>query len=451
MSLSLFLEQTGSTTESVAIFRKSLFMQHIYFCSLILISLLIFLWGIQKNERIYQFPFVINAIYISFIIPQCLSIQVSPGSVLTEKMIERYFLMACLCLLMSWFGYNQEVNQNFLRLKYFFRFSPSYEKLINVGVVFIIIACVADFGLAFVPMERMLTGPATILIFFRRWIFYGFSILLIVALSTKNKSVKLLLFIAISVVLIISIVADGRREPTITFLLILGSILYFIHRIKVPRIIPIIAIVGILFINPLIGPIRAAITLNNYDEILNTNYIEFVSNYYLNYQKTANEGDLLEVRNGALYMDATEDSWEYGFGTSYYDALIKYYVPGQIFGKDWKQSLKFNWTDIRDIEKKYNYKYYDGQTYTGIADVFVEFDYMGCIIFFLLAYFYKVIWSIAREREMFLAQFSYAILIAPTMIIITHGSQRYLKDIVILLIIVFLIKRFCREKGSNLA
>ena len=159
-------------------------ISEIYFYCLLLISLGIFLWSLIKPERFYQFPFTINAIFFAFIIPQCFSVYLSPDPSVTQMMVERYFFMACLCLFMSWLGYQIPIKGKRRKTG---QTEFSYKKLAWFGIVFVIIAYIASFVLTIVPTGRLLSGPATICIFFRRWIFYGFAILLICSLRQKFR------------------------------------------------------------------------------------------------------------------------------------------------------------------------------------------------------------------------------------------------------------------------
>ena len=62
------------------------------------------LWGMGRPERVYQYPFLIGAIFSAFLIPQALSLVHNPGMV-SEGAIDRTLLMGALCMLMAWAGY----------------------------------------------------------------------------------------------------------------------------------------------------------------------------------------------------------------------------------------------------------------------------------------------------------------------------------------------------------
>lgn len=412
----------------------------LYLYCLFLISFGIFLWALQKPERLYQFPFTVNAIFFAFIIPQCVSLYISPGPSVTQTMVERYFLMACLCLFMSWLGYQVPASGK----RDIAPRSFSYKKLARIGIFFVAVACAASFALSLFPTGRLLTGPATICIFFRRWVFYGFAILLLCALKKGFRLDKTSIFLAVASCLILSIIFVGRREPSMAIALILGSIFYFRKGVVVPRLVPISLVLFILFVNPLVGSIRGILASGEWSQFSQLNPIENAYDYYIRFNETE-QIDLLEVRNGALLMNTPIETSGYGYGTGYWDALVKYYVPGQLVGYEFKNSLKFNLTDSFEIGERYNYNYYQGQTFTGIADSFVEFDFFGCFFFFSLAYIYKRIWYAAVSGSP-IAQISYAMLITSSMLVVTHGSQRFVRDIVILLLIIFVIKCYCQRK-----
>ena len=425
-------------------------LAELYFYLLLLISLWIFIWALKRPERVYQFPFAINAIFISFIIPQCLSLYLSPGPSVTQEMVERYFLMSCLCLFMSWLGYqipsppSKNSNHNV---------SLSYRKFISLGIFFVVVAYIANILITIIgPAAVARTGPVTILSFFRRWIFYGFAALLLSMLS-KVKTIKDIninrnsVFLIAALYLILTLVFRGRREPTMALIYIVGSLLYFKRKIIVPRIIPIALVIAILFINPMIGNIRNILASGNYEELHNLNPIEISYNYFIKFHETK-QHNLLEVRNGALLMDLASEDNSFGLGTGYWDAFIKYYIPGQIIGKDIKESYKFNLTDRLEIGERYKYNYIAGQTFTGIADSFVEFYYLGCLLFFGLACIYKRIWCAAISGDNSLDQFTYSVLITPSMLVVTHGTQRFVRDIVLLWILIFIASQYCLRKKS---
>ncbi len=415
-------------------------MTQVYFYLLIVICFGILIWGLQKTERVYQYPFIIGTIFTAFILPQAIALINNPGEGVTEEAVSRVMLMSCLCAAAAWIGYQLPIN-SFLQRK--LEIPVDESKLLWVAGVLVTIGYGASFLISRLPEEARettaWTGPITILNFFAQLVFPGLAIFLI--FYVKRPNFWGLLLVTWSALPIIERIIRGRREPTITFILLIGLAIYFVRGLKPPRWIPITILVTMMLLIPLTHQYRSILKTGDYRQLLELNPIE-------NFESFVQEGDILELRNAAIVIDATLKTGQYGYGTGYWNSFVHYFIPGQWIGKQNKENLKLKLTNY-DLQELYDYKIHTGSTTPAVGDTFREFDYFGCLFFAVLGYIFKTIWYVADYRQRPLSQFIYSYLISPCLIVVTHGSQRFVYNLVVIVVIVFMTVLFCRVKSRN--
>lgn len=413
-------------------------MAEIYFDLLIWISFGIIVWELRKPEKVYQYPFITASIFIAFIIPQGIALLKNPGTVVSSEALARVFLMSCLCISMAWLGYQLPIN---FSLSKKLSVPLDEKRVFIIAMIFVLIGYIATILILRLPVEMReasrWTGIITIYNFFRQLIFPGFAILLIFYLKYANFS-RLSCVILSSPPIISNIIFEGRREVTIAFSLVVCLSLYFVKKITVPRGVSILALLIITIAIPLVGQYRAIAESGNWDQLNELKPVESFTNYI-------EEGKILELRNAAIVMDATVKTGQYGYGLSYWNSFVTFYIPGQLVGTGLKKRLKIQLQDY-SLEEMYDYTIHFGTTIPAVGDTFVEFDYLGCLFFAILAYMFKTIWYVASYQESILAQFIYIYLLPPTMVVVTHGSQRFVHNLVFILIIVFIVNRFASQK-----
>jgi hypothetical protein len=144
-------------------------------------------------------------------------------------------------------------------------------------------------------------------------------------------------------------------------------------------------------------------------------------------------------------MDAAVKTRQYGYGTGYWNNLVFRFVPAQLLGRNLKDALQIKLAKY-DLKNIYNYSIHTGTTPTGIGDAFVQFDYLGCVFFFLLACLFKLLWVSAIYRNSIVSQIFYVSLVAPALISITHATVRFFPDLVFRLIFIGLLIIYSRNK-----
>jgi len=411
---------------------------------LCLICIGLIFWGFKHKNGVYQYPFLAGATFLVYILPQAFAITQYPGGI-PDVAIQRTLIMSCLCLVMCFLGYKIKIPSRWLLNK-----EQIYDsnRLNIAAYIYIIIGIIFIFASSFVEPEFASggaetgyraghTGIITVILFFSRVFYIGFSILYIKILEKRNKqlSIQLLFFVSSLLLILAIIITGGRREPSI--FLGLSSILcfYFTRNKIISKWIIILGIIVSIFaINPYtIHQYRVATELKgDLTRFRQANYIEFLNkiteiNHFDNFNKFLNTEKNLEIRNAALYIDEVVRDKEYQWGTGYWNRLIFSWVPAQFVGKDLKNSLEIDLgikiaAFCNTVSFRYNYSCRSGQTFTGIADAFGQFDYLGCVIFGVISFFFKVLWQQALYQKSLFAKVAYINLIVRGMLVITHNT-----------------------------
>jgi oligosaccharide repeat unit polymerase len=382
-----------------------------------------------------------GAIFTSFIVPQAIALTNNPGSAVSQEALERVLFVSCLCISMCWVGY--QIDPNVWLLKKL-EIQLNEKKLFQAGIVLAIISSIASILVARTAPKlegnTQWTGIITIYYFFYNVIYPAFTILLLVTLR-KPSFARITLTVCAIIPGILAVFSAGRRTPMGILLFTIVLALFYERRYVPPRWIIIVLIFFTMIILPLMGLYRGELWAHIFSgNIANIDFMEGINRVL--------EGQVLELRNAAVFMDAAERTGRYGYGTGYWDEIVFLYIPGQLIGYSLKQSLQFNLSQY-DVIGLYGYRLQVGLTTTGIGDSFIEFSYFGCLIFGLIGYFYKHIWLLAAYRNCIFSQILYAGLLAPSILGVTHGTYRFLQDALFQLIFIGVAAYYSKEKPKN--
>jgi hypothetical protein len=303
---------------------------------LVLICLALLGWGVIRVERIYQYPFFMGSLFLSFILPQAFSLVSNPGAAITPEALERVLLVSCLCASACWIGYEIKPNPKWLAK---LNIVLDEQKLFRAGIALMLQGYLFN-----ILLNRTIAASngvvesgtsATIYYFFGNVIYIAFAIFLLQTL--KRPEPINLICTALSGWIPLQSLLIGRRQGTMTFIIFIGISLWLIHRYIPPRWAVITAVVMIAFLIPLFAEMRGEfwnlVFSGKWEEILAAGQRTFAGQQ---------KGDILELRNAALLIDATEKTGLYGYGSGWWDSIIFQYVPGQIVGYEFKKSLQFN-------------------------------------------------------------------------------------------------------------
>jgi hypothetical protein len=201
--------------------------------------------------------------------------------------------------------------------------------------------------------------------------------------------------------------------------LILGCALWFQRRLQPPRTFVIVGVVATALLFNAIGEYRRLVTtINEYstearlptlDEFLQ---IDFFGKYSLD---TA-----FEARNAIYFTAATAETFKFNFGLEYWNFFVFRYVPGQFVGKDLKEALTVP-VSINPSSVYPEYTRHPGTTYTGFADAFMAFAFLGALVYGAIARLLGRLWLSAVAGSL-REQYFYCILITCALEAITHGT-----------------------------
>lgn len=174
-------------------------------------------WSIIRLERIYQFPFFMASVFLSFILPQAIAIVENPGIGVTNTAVERMLIYTSLCAAMCWIGYQFSPNQKWLNR---LNVDIDEDKLFKAGIVLLIIGQACNFALSKVTIQATSagtwTGPATILGFFTGVLNIALPLFLI--RTFKNPSFLNIFLTTLSALPAVqAIIFHGRRQATVAF------------------------------------------------------------------------------------------------------------------------------------------------------------------------------------------------------------------------------------------
>ena len=399
-------------------------------------------WGFIHKTNIYQYPFIIGASLSAYIVPQAIALVSHPQGV-PDVAIQRVLFMCCLCAGMSWIGYQIKIPRNWLLASQNYlseqRLNLAAFIYIGIGLFFVLISLktTPEYGTS--SFRAGFSGIITVYLFFARLLDLGFVILLLVSLKKKKITQQNLIILGLVILIqIVKIVIGGRREVMIFFAFSLLLPLFFIRRYILPRFLVILGLIlSMLIINPnTITQYRSLLgnggSWLKFNEVSITDISESVQEIDLaeNLQKTISETHNLELRNAALYIDRIAKTGNYQWGLAYWNTIIFNWVPAQFLGKNFKDSLIFSqgmsFLDFcHSSYLVYAYSCRPGQTFTGLADSFGQFDYFGCLFFGIAALLFKFMWQKAVYQNSFVAQACYSLLIVRMMLTITHTTIQF--------------------------
>ncbi len=393
---------------------------------------------VSKPERIYEYPFFMAATFAVFILPQAISLIRAPG-VAQPDWIAHVLLMCCLCFGACWAGYRLPINR-FWQHQLSRPLDPDrlfYGGLAFVAINFYFSALIAGMTEEETGGSRW-TGKVTIYDFFGTLIYPGFAICLMTALRTGRLFPWLATLVAAIHPLETSLLA-GRREMTVLLLMTLALALFYQRGIKPPRAgIVFVVLVAMVFI-PATGSYRALSGDRDWEGVRNIDLVD-------NFKRFLNQESVLELRHAAVVMEATRQSGIYYYGEGYWDQMVFRFVPAQILGKEFKDSLMFLPSDelTQNELAKLNYIMPTGSTLTGMADSFQQFGWLGCVFFAGMGLLFKNFFSASVQPNATFAQLFYIQIGTSAMRAVTHQTLDFLPGLTYYAIFLGLLSFYAR-------
>lgn len=373
---------------------------------------------IKERKRMFEYPAIIAFAFGAFIVPQAISLIRFPGQ-LEESSVDAVLFMGCLCMACAILGYRLSPNA---QLRRFFSRPADMNKLFHVGLFFT--CCGLYFGWQLSHMEIQfsdfggMTGKGTIILFFQLLAYPGFAICLFCA-TRKPTFIKILASLVGSIPLLQAVVA-GRREGAALVALILLVALYYEKKFLLPSYAFPLGILMSALIIPATGTYRMFAGTGALQAV---RQIDFVDNF----KRFLNEESILELRNGAALLESTQKSGDYEYGAGYWNHLVFRYVPAQILGERFKESLKIgSEKTVSSGSVGIEYEFATGSTITGMGDSFQQFGWFGCLFFVFMAVIFKSLWVATSRPEAMFARLLYVLTLTSAMRAVTHWTLDFL-------------------------
>ena len=399
-------------------------MISVYFWALVVLLSVPMLLVLEKPQRIYQYPYFMGAVFGIFIMPQAISLVRLPGAA-PEEAVRNVLLVSCLCLAACFAGYRPWFQvQAGESLPVPAKINES--RLLQVGLAFTACGFWFSYFLRHTQVQTTelggWTGPATIYGFFQQLCYPGFAICLMLMLR-RPTATRLVATLCAAIVPVQSILF-GRREPAALFALTIGLALHFQHRIRPSRWLVAGLIGGAMLAIPATATYRRLQLDNDWAGVRQIDLVENFSNFL-------NEESVLELRNAAMLIESTLRSGEYQFGAGYWNHLVFRYVPAQMLGAQFKESLMIGPSPEGIQRELAGMDYYNpvGTTVTGLGDSFQQFGYWGCLFFSGMAIFFHKLWHQASRPEDLFAQLFYMQSSTCAMRALTHWTLDFLPGI----------------------
>jgi hypothetical protein len=416
--------------------------------------LYIIIWGfgifffvriIQKPELIYLFPYIVSFGFAVFILPQIYAIY--EKHIFSPSGINRLLFMTILCWTMSflgWYTYSPKV----AIFTGFFHNKIEKDTLGKIAMMFVFLGIVFNF-IAFRKFSteqfenQQASGLITIYVFLQQLLFLGSGLCLVLGLQKPRSIIMYVGILGIMYGFYIGIF-QGKRSIALYTAFVLGVPLYLKYNFKPSRVIVVCSLLIAFFIIPSMDEYRRILkAANNTSELVQgISSIDFGKNVHNSFANA----ESIELANAGHMINRTYQTGEYKIGLDYWNQLIFRFVPAQLVGKQFKNSLMLYDSPFASGKRisttTYNSEYIVGSTFTGIGDSFLQFDYFGCLFFFLIGMFMKKMWFTIQSTKNNFVQVLYSILLIESVVSLTHGTVWFLPGFISALIFLSLAHRF---------
>jgi hypothetical protein len=379
-------------------------------------------WGFTGPNRCLRFCSLMGASMTGFIVPQVIGQFNSSDKTLTiDGSLQMFVIMAILCMVAAVAGDYWGYHRSGARLRRLGDYN--WRRLMDAALMLNAVAIMAAFvGQVMMPDEIAsrtrfqggMSGAGVIVIFFAAVHRYGFALALL--LYWERRSVLALAMILLGAAnYLYTIIALSRRGPAIEFVFIVLLTYAMGRRRQIsPVLISILFIVG-TFWSDAINDFRGR--GDWMDKVEGATYIE-------SFMNLLDHGGG-EVRNGCEVIGTTYAEQSYEWGKLHWNKLVHAYFPGQVFGYDNKEGLKFAIEDIADERNRSRGML--GVTATGMSDCFTSFGFFGCLKYVAIGFVMGRWYRRAFAGDL-AARLAFSTLMSAALHTISHGTYWLLNE-----------------------
>jgi hypothetical protein len=401
-----------------------------------------------KPERLYHAPSLLSFAFLFFIIPQAVAVE-NLGinkTLIDNGAYEITLFYSILCILASLVGWHGKIYR-----KLFIKLEKS-RYLINPKKFFYMISLLALFAnLAGLRLSNLsdsgsiesiggqTTGIGSILIFVARFIYIPYPYFIGRLVSKTNIPNFLYLFLS-SFSEFKFVILHGRRSPLASLSFPFLMLVFFKKRWLLPRIVvPFIIIIPLILI-PALAILRFEFWALLFSGQMDFSSLAvFIRAYFL-------ENYPYDLMNSVNAIALSLKQGYVGFGSGFWNDIVFNFVPAQLLGRSFKESLYINISPLSYLRTRQLSIYFDvkfGTTLTGLGSTFAEFSFFGFLCFYFQAKLMRTVWESAL-RNVNIAQILYAFLTTSLFISVTHNFSRFINTLIIGTFLLLFLVRFSR-------
>ena len=389
----------------------------------IIINIFISIYYFRKELGVFQFPFLIACVSLTFVSPQLINLLRNGYFQNFDSSV--YLLSYNLCNIALAFGFNWGNSS---------RNDRDYAISFDDGRGFKILVCVFfAIGIVALIMNRgvykggFISGTFVIVNFFSSYATVALLLILISRKYGKLQDEIFLFFVLIVILLTVDkIIASGRRASTISLVLML---LYFYLEknfkiyYKLRLLIPLFFFLGMI-LNSQIGKYRETAYMSEKSFFNNISSLTFNQNVYV---QSMMKG---EIYNSFEGMKLVSYYSSFDYGAYNWNGIIKNYVPTALVNPSIKKSLLIK--NSSDFIVAYLTR--SGSTMTGYFDAYLSFGILGFLKFFFVGWTMGLFW---RRRDFSdISLLLYFSLLTPGLHLLTHSSNYLFSNLFFLFVFV---------------
>lgn len=391
--------------------------------SYILLNLFIIFRYYKKEMGVFQFPFLIACVSLTFVAPQLFNLLDNNYFDKQNSSMPLFFLSLCNIALAV--GYNIGNRKQQGGHTVFFKNTHGFKLLIYIFFAIGTVAMIINRG---VYQGGFVSGKFVIVSFFTT---YATISLLLILIGLKRGLISGKLFYILGIIVIAltldKIIESGRRAATINLVLMI-LFFYLDKNVKIYKylkfVVPGFFVAGMLF-----GSNIEQYRKNAYSG--KTSFIENLQTLdFSDSKKSASmqRGEIFNAFEGMkmAYMYDVQD-----YGASNWNGIVRDYVPTVLVSRQFKESLiSENKTSglVSRLTKS-------GSTMTGYFDAFLSFSIFGFIKFMIIGWAMGYLWK--RKDKSDISLLFYFVLLTPGLHLLTHSSNYFVSQWVFLLLFVY--------------
>lgn len=262
-----------------------------------------------------------------------------------------------------------------------------------------------------------------------------------------RKRIYLVLILISSLFFVDRILISGRRTDLVYYAIAIGVPYLYYTQVR-PKLILLCTLLVLSFqlLSLLVAVRTVTLEGSGFGSFLSGNRLPSIEAVMLAKQKIEikDKGRAPELTACCYGINAVINSGNFDYGGGYWNAVVQDFLPSQLVGAEFKQSLKFAPIKLDLL----GYRVFTGSTMTGFFDSFQAFGYVGCIFFFIMGYFMTMVCRKAFQGDTFCMIF-YLCIIVDALHAVTHRSSLFLSGMIYFCIYIFIMHFFINIMKTN--